>query len=506
MRQFKLNIIKIKVIDKMSFDAGRVCKCHVWRLWGKVYNGKGKSMKKQNSLQRKSEAISRRNFLVAGSAATASFFIVPRHVFGGAGEIAPSEKVRVASIGAGGMAGHNIRNCAKVANIVALCDVNDKKAKGIYEEFPDVPKFKDFRVMLEKENKNIDAVIIATPDHTHAVATMAAIQMGKHVYTQKPLTHTIYEARKLAEAAKQAKVVTQMGTQCHSGDGIRMLAEWVADGAVGTIREVHCWSDRPCGYWPQGVPRPKDTQPIPPELDWNLWLGPAPERPYHSEYIRHWRGWWDFGAGALGDMGCHILDFPYFALKLGYPTSVNASHAINAEGEVLEEVERETAPIAEIITYEFPARGQMPPVTLHWYDGALKPPFPRDLEPDRKLSPDGIILVGENGSIMCQHTSTPRIIPEGKMKAYKLPAKTLPRIEGGIEAHEADWIRAIKDGKPTSCGFDYAGPITEVVLLGNLAVRCSGQKLLWDGPNMKVTNVPEASQYVQTAYREGWTL
>ncbi len=456
-----------------------------------------------------SNRISRRNFLAAGSAATASFFIVPRHVLGGAGQIPPSELVNVAAIGAGGMAQHNINKCkdSNLANIVALCDVDDKKARGRYEQNPQASRYRDFRVMLDKEHKNIDAVIIATPDHTHAVATMAAIRLGKHVYTQKPLTNSIYEARMLTEAAREAKVITQMGTQCHSGEGIRLCAEWIADGALGTVREVHCWSDRPGWYWPQGMGRPKEIHPIPHTLDWDLWLGTAPVRPYNSCYLGgSWRGWWDFGCGALGDMGCHILDFPFYALKLGYPTSAEATCTITADGEARDEIERETAPIASIIHFEFPARDILPPVTLTWYDGGLKPRRPAELESERTLPTDGILFVGDKATMMCQHGGTPQIIPETKMRAYKKPVKTIPRIEGGIEGHEADWLRSIKENKPASDGFDYAGPLTEVVLMGNLAIRCKGKKLLWDGPNMTVTNVPEANQFVRRVYRDGWSL
>jgi predicted dehydrogenase len=467
-------------------------------------------MKKHPNNQQKGAGLSRRGFIGSSAGALAAFTIVPRHVLGGAGQIAPSEKVNIASVGAGGdMPPNNIRNCAKIANITALCDVDDALAAKIYEEFPQAAKYKDYRVMLDKSHKDIDGVIVATPDHTHFPATMAAIKAGKAVYTQKPLTHTIYEARKLTEAAREDKVMTQMGNQGHSSEGSRLIAEWLADGAIGTVREVHCGADRPGNWWPQGILRPKDEMTPPASLDWNLWLGTAPARPYHSCYAPFkWRGWWDFGTGALGDMGCHIMDQPFDALKLGSPTSVEACYTVTAGGEKLSEIERETGPVSSLIRYEFPARGSMPAVTLTWYDGGLRPFRPKELEPDRKWGTFcGMLFVGESGCLYADcYGENPRIIPEKKMQEYKRPAKTLPRVEGGMGGHEADWLRSIKDGKPASSNFEYAGPLTEVVLLGNLAIRCGGKKLLWDGPNMKVTNVPEANKYIQTPIREGWSL
>jgi len=417
--------------------------------------------------------------------------------------------LNLASVGAGGMAAGNINNCERYANMVALCDVDDRRAAGIYKNAPNTPKYRDFRIMLEKEEKNIDGVIVGTPDHTHAVAAMMAMKMGKHVFVQKPLTHSIYEARMLTEAARKYKVATQMGNQGHSTNGTRLTIEWVADGAIGPIREVHCWTDRPSGHWPQGIDRPAETVPVPVELDWDLWLGPAPERPYHPLYVpTKWRGFWDFGTGALGDMGCHILDVPIVALKLGYPTSVQAVYTNLDAGEKREAAEKETPPVSSIIKYEFPARGEMPPVTLYWYDGGLKPFPPKDFEENRGLHDNGYFLIGDEGSMLAgSHGGAPRIIPETKMKEYKRPPKTLPRIEAPNEAtHEWDWLQACKGIRPACSNFDVSGPITEIVLLGNLAIRTGWKKLLWDGPNMKVTNCPEANQFVQRAYRQGWSL
>ena len=442
--------------------------------------------------------ISRRDFMGSAAAAAMAFTIVPRHVLGDSGTTPPSDKLNIAAVGAGGMGASNIKNCDG-ENIVALCDVDDERAAETFKLHPNTKKYRDFRVMLDKE-KNIDAVIIATPDHAHAVVTMTAMKMGKHVYCQKPLTHTIYETRRLTEAARESKVATQMGNQGHSDEGIRLICEWIWDGAIGPVREVHAWTNRPKGSpspRPHGVDRPKDTPPVPATLDWDLWLGPAPYRPYHPLYVPYrWRAWWDFGTGALGDMGCHILDAAFWALKLGHPTSITAcSTAVNSE----------TYPLASIIRYDFPARGDMPPVKLTWYDGGLLPPRPEELEPGRRMGSDdgGIILVGDKGKIMCGcYGSIPRIIPETKMREYKQPPKTLPRIKG---THEQNWIDACKGGKPASSSFDYAGSLTEVILVGNIALRM-GEKLQWDGPNMKFTNNDTANEYVQSPYRQGWTL
>jgi len=452
--------------------------------------------KSGNSLSNKG-IVTRREF-IGTAAAVAAFTIVPRHVLGGTGYTAPSDTVRVASVGAGGMAGKNIENVvAQGGKIVALCDVDDVNAAGTYQKFPDVPKYRDFRKMLEKQKDDIDAVIVATPDHFHAVAAMAAMRLGKHVYVQKPLAHSVYEARKLTEAAREYKVMTQMGNQGHSGEDIRLICEWIWDGAIGDVREVHAWTDRP--IWPQGIDRPKDTPAKPDTLDWDVWLGPAPERPYHPSYLPfNWRGWWDFGTGALGDMACHIIDPVVWALKLGYPKRVWAeSTAVNSE----------TAPLVSQVHYEFPARSGMPEVKLTWYDGRMLPARPECLEPGRRMGIDnnGVLFIGDKGVLMCgAYGASPRLVPETAMQAYKLPPKTIERIPKGMN-HEGDWLRACKDGKPASSNFDVAGYLTEIVLLGNLAIR-TGEQLDWDGPNMTVTNVPEANQYVKRQYRSGWSL
>ncbi|MCH7520932.1 MAG: Gfo/Idh/MocA family oxidoreductase [Candidatus Marinimicrobia bacterium] len=447
-------------------------------------------------IQRPGKPMSRGEFLGRTAIAAAVFTIVPRHVLGGPGYRAPSDTLNIAGIGVGGMGKNNVRSCAEGGqNIVALCDVDRDYAAPVFKEYPKAKVYTDYRRMLDKQ-KDIDAVIIATPDHTHAVIAMAAMRAGKHVYVQKPLTHSVYETRMLTEAAHEYKVVTQMGNQGHSWEGDRLISEWIWDGAIGDVREVHAWTNRP--IWPQGIDRPQDKHRVPKTMDWDLWLGPAPYRPYHPAYAPFkWRGWWDFGTGALGDMACHIMDPVFWALKLHYPTSVEASAT---------EVNSETAPLASIVRYEFPARGTMPPVKFSWYDGGMMPPRPDDLEDGRHMGDrdGGVIFIGDKGKLMCgAYGKNPRLIPEPAMKAYTKPSKTIPRIE---TSHEMDWVRACKGGEPASSNFDVSGPLTETVLMGNLAIRSLGNRLQWDGLNMQVTNVEEANQYVRREYRDGWSL
>lgn len=456
--------------------------------------------------QRPGKPISRGDFLAGTAAAVTMFTLVPRHVLGGPGFLAPSDTLNIAGIGIGGMGKNNIRSCAEGGeNIVALCDVDRDYAAPVFKEYPKAKVYTDYRKMLDKQ-KDIDAVIIATPDHTHAVIAMEAMRAGKHVYVQKPLTHSVAETRMLTEAARKYKVATQMGNQGHSGEGVRLICEWIWDGAIGEVREVHAWTDRPGRgsrfgahyHWIQGIAeRPKETPRVPRGLKWDLWLGPAPYRPYHPAYVRKiWRGWWDFGTGALGDMACHVIDPVFTALKLGYPTTVEARST---------KVNSETGPLASMIYFQFPARGKLPPVKLTWYDGGMMPPRPDELEPARRMGngKSGVIFVGDKGKLMCgEYGDNPRLIPESRMQDYERPPKTLSRVNG---THEQDWIDACKGGEPACSNFDYSGPLSETVLMGNLAIRSEGQ-LDWDGPNMKVTNVEAANQYVRREYREGWAL
>ena len=445
----------------------------------------------------KSNTISRRSFL-AKSSTVAAFSIVPSYVLGGPENTPPSEKLNIAGIGVGGKGASDI-DCVASQNIVALCDVDWKKASHTFNKYPKAKQYKDFRVMLDQQ-KDIDAVIIATPDHNHAVISLEAIRRGKHVYTQKPLTHTVHEAQVLAAAAREHKVATQMGNQGQAGDGPRRLREMIWDGAIGPVREVHIWTDRPNNgrfniYWRQGIDRPKDTPKVPDTLDWDIWLGPAPTRAYHPAYHPFsWRGWWDFGTGALGDIGCHAMDPVFRALKLGYPTSVQAISTL---------VNKETYPSGSIVTYEFPQRGDMPPVTLKWYDGGLKPERPQELADGLQMGTNGTIFVGDKGKIF-----NGRIIPDALRKEYQAPKPSIASSPG----HYEEWINACKGGPAAGSNFDWAGPLTEVVLMGNIALRVDLKeqldrtKLLWDANTRQFSNIPEANQFLTKQYRKGWEI
>jgi predicted dehydrogenase len=354
--------------------------------------------------------------------------------------------------------------------------------------------------MLDKE-KQVDGVVVGTPDHTHAVISMAAMKAGKHVYCQKPLTHDVYESRMLAEAARQARVATQMGIQGHSKDGARLICEWIAAGLIGEVREVDAWCS--LSYYPWGhaywsskwSERPAETPPVPPALDWDLWIGPAPMRPYHPAYHPQvWRCWWDFGCGMMGDRGAHTLDPVFWALKLGAPTSIEATSCGNT---------KEVHPLSAIVTFRFAARGELPPVKLTWYEGT-RPPRPEELEDDRKMPAEGgAIFNGAKGKIMCGvYGDGPRLIPEKMMKEVKLPEPTIPRVKG---SHEMDWVRACKTGTAAGADFAYSGPLTELCLLGNVAKRIDA-RIEWDAANLKVTNLAAANQYIRTEYRKGWSL
>ncbi|MBN1466883.1 Gfo/Idh/MocA family oxidoreductase [candidate division KSB1 bacterium] len=444
--------------------------------------------------------MKRRTFLKTSTIA-APFFIVPRHVLGGPGYTSPGDKLNIAGIGIGGQGSSDLQEMES-ENIIALCDVDWEKAAPVFERYPHAKRYHDFREMLDTE-KEIDAVVIATPDHTHAIATMTAIVHGKHVFCEKPLTHTLHEARLIARTAKEAGLATQMGNQGMAFEGNRLIKEWLADGAIGTVREVHVWSDRPTHkgttelYWPQGIEAPTDLPTKPESLDWDLWLGPAAERPYHPAYSHFvWRGWWDFGEGGLGDMGIHNIAPAYDALKLTAPTSVHASSTPAFP---------QTVPAASIVHYEFPANGDRPPLSLHWYDGGLLPPRPAQLEDERELpKEDGLIFIGDDGAMLVDGWggASPRLLPESRMQEYAQPPKSLPRSIG----HYAEWIKGCKDGTPTMSHFGFAGPLTEVCLLGLLSVRLGGKKLQWDAENMRVTNDAEAIRLLHYDYRAGWSL
>jgi predicted dehydrogenase len=455
--------------------------------------------------------IDRRAFLKRAAVATAAFQVVPGHVLGLNGQTPPSGRLNVAGIGVGGMGGGNIKKCLEAgANIVALCDVDANYAAHTFKAHPGAKVYADYREMLDKQ-KDIDAVVVATPDHSHAPIGIACMRAGKHVYVQKPMAYSVGEARALAEVARQCKVVTQMGNQGRSGDGVRMVCEWIWAGAIGAVREVHAWTNRP--VWPQGVEvaRPAEAPPVPAGFDWDKWIGPAPMRPYHPCYHpQSWRAWCDFGTGSLGDLGCHVLDCVYWSLKLKYPVSVEGNISTYWGGFWKKtEPKNEQFPRSSIVRYSFPAREGLPPLKLTWWDGGLMPARPDELEEGRQMgdSDGGVLFIGDKGKLMCGcYGRSPRLIPETAMKGFKLPEKTIARIPGGEAGHERNWLEAIKEGKPAISNFDYAGPFAEMVLLGNLAVRFPERRLLWDGEAMKVTNDADAQAFVTRKYREGWTL
>jgi predicted dehydrogenase len=461
-------------------------------------------------------ALSRRRF-IAGGAALGAAAIVPRSFLAGAGLVPPSERLNIAVIGTGGRGKQVTSEMMRHddVRVIAIADPNEQAdyerfyykktsgrlvAKQMIEEryaearskgeYPGCRDFVDFRVMLEKK-KGIDAVVVATPDHVHAAATLAALRLKKHVYCEKPLTHTIEEARRVAEEARRAGVATQMGNQGNSGEGMRSACEWIWAGVIGDITEVHAWSQ--AGVWAsQYTARPTDTPPVPRGLDWDLWLGPVPARPYHPAYAPYnWRGWWAFGTGAIGDMGCHNLDPAVVALKLGAPATIEASStAVNGE----------TVPLASLIHYTFPARGELPPVKITWYDCGLYPPRPEELEPGEKLDGNGILFIGSKGKLlMAGWSGSPRLLPRSRMKEFTPPAKTLPRLA----SHDRAWIDAAKGGPKATSNFDHGSLLTEIVLLGQLAVR-TGEKLHWDDQALKATNCAAADPFIRSEYRPGW--
>jgi predicted dehydrogenase len=502
--------------------------------------------------------ISRRDFVANVATTAAALTIVPRHVLG-RGFTPPSDKLNIAAVGVGGMGRSNVLSVAS-QNIVAFCDVDwdyagraldgvganmarmqeqlskaateedRKRIQGqmdaallLKEQVAKAQRYRDFREMLTKQ-KDIDAVIVATPDHLHATIAMAAMDLGKHVYVQKPLCWSVQEARQLAAKAKQTKVVTQMGNQGHSFDDARRAIEYVWAGAIGDIREVHVWTNRPLAYWPQGIPKPEPMKtppeqlrwnmngvmerlanamagnyPVPDTLSWDLFLGPAPYVPYHPVYHPfNWRGWVDWGCGAIGDMGAHLIDHPYWALDLGFPTTIetvatpfNGSQAPAC------------FPMATTTYYEFPARGSKPAVKLTWYDGGLLPPRPPEMG-EEKLNPTGgVLFIGSKGKLMHDtYGLNPRLVPKSLHDSYGMPPKKLTRIE---TSHEMNWVEAAKGKTEVSCPFEYAARLTEVMLLGVVALR-AGTKIHYDGAAMRVTNNAAANEYLGRQYREGWTL
>jgi len=502
--------------------------------------------------------VSRRKFLGRAAGAVAGFSIVPRHVLGGPGFVPPSDKVNIAFIGVGAQGLRVMLEFLAQPDVqgVAVCDPN--RAGADYPQWgehefrdsvrhllgtttgwdwlsPEEPvqlthsmkttggmagrepcqkivdaynglknrsgesrgcaAYVDFRELLEKES-GVDAVVVCTTDHLHAAVSAAAMKKGKHVFCQKPMTHTIYEARRIAEIARQTGVATQVAVGNQASEDTRRLCEWVWAGVIGPVREVINWSSRP--FWPQGIDRPTEAQPLPEGLDWNLWLGPAPERPYHRAYLPFsWRGWYDFGCGSLGDMGCYSFDTIFRVLKLEAPESVEASSSERYD---------ETYPLACVIYINFPARGDMPPVRLTWYDGGLLPPRPEGWPEKRAMSGEpgeGLMFVGDKGTILAGFSGRrPTLLPESRMKDFQEPPKTLPRSPG----NDREWLDACKGSKTKpGANFEFSGVVTETLQLANVATR-TGEKLLWDRANLKVTNVASAQPYIQPPAREGWSL
>ena len=411
-------------------------------------------------------------------------------------KLSPNEKLNIAGIGVGGMGRSDIMNC-RSENIVALCDVDWKKAEETFHDLPDPKKYKDYRKMLEEMDKEIDAVTVSTPDHMHAPAAYMAMMMGKHVRVQKPLTHTIAEARLLAKTAKETGVVTQMGNQGHAGDGVRELCEMVWAGAIGEVKEAHIWTNRP--IWPQGMPKPLPGRPVPEELDWDLWIGVAPMRPYNPGYAPFkWRGWWDFGCGAIGDMACHIMDPAFWSLKLGEAPEYSV--------EVLtqEDMTEQSPPKKSIIKFTFPARADMGPVDIYWYDGGLLPPRPEGVPEDQKLGDgdNGSLFIGTKGVMTSGcYGGESRLLPDELMQDYKRPEPTIPRIPDGNSY--ANWIACCKSGQQACSDFSYAGPLTEVANMGNVALL-AGEKIVFDVASMKIKNNRAANRLLTKKYRKGW--
>ena len=456
-------------------------------------------------------STSRRKFIIQVSAASAGAALLPGCATARRPRLkSANEKLNVAVIGAGGKGSSDTDEVAKLGeNIVALCDCDLNTLEKRGQVYPKAKRYQDYRKMLEEMDNEIDAVIVSTPDHHHAPATAMAFKLGKHAYVQKPLTHSVYEARTLRDLARKHKVATQMGNQGSSLNGLRRAVEVIQAGAIGPVRQVHVWSNRP--IWPQGIERPAGQDPVPDSLNWDLFIGPAPMRPFKKDTYHpfKWRGWLDYGTGALGDMACHTANMPFRALKLGYPTEIEAqSSGMN----------KETYPKSSKIRFEFPARDGMPPLTFWWYDGGWKPSDDiadrvlsfignqkdREGRPrERRLPGSGCLLIGDKGHIYSpdDYGAQFHLLPQSEFEGYKGPAETIPRSPGQYK----EWVDACRGGRPAYSNFDVAAYLTEIILLGCVALQ-TGKKLEWDGPSMRAKNAPEAAQYVRREYRKGWEL
>jgi predicted dehydrogenase len=466
----------------------------------------------------KMSSPSRRDFLKTSTIAAASFMIVPRFVLGGKGYTAPSDRLIIASVGVGGKGGDDIGHFDRTgkAEMAFLCDVDDARAAGSVKKFPKATYYKDWRKLFDKEHKNFDAVSVSTPDHTHGIVAYHAMQLNKHVYVQKPLTHDIAEARLLTEAAKKYKVVTQMGNQGASNDGTRQLAEWYDADIIGDVHTIYCWTNRP--VWPQGIPWPTTQAQIPSTLDWDLWLGTAPQKNYVDNLVPfNWRGWWDYGTGALGDMGCHLVEAPFRVLGLQYAKDVQASVGTVYVGEFKQGRFPDSCPPSSHITLTFPKTSKTKgDVTVHWMDGGIQPERPEELGPNERFGDDGngTLFIGTKGKMMAStYSENPLLLPTSRTTEVKVP-QTIARVTGQSNGHYGQWIDGCLAGyrkTQLSSSFDVAGPLTEALLMANLAVRGhelkgGHVKMVWDNEAMKITNFDDVNQYVKRQYREGWTL
>lgn len=473
--------------------------------------------------------MQRRKFIKNTVAASTAFSIVPSFVLGKT-HVPPSDTLYMAAFGVGGR-GYGVMqglDATKKVKYIALCDVDDRMTAAAYEKYPNAKRFKDFRKVYDKHLKDIDAIMVATPDHMHASIALPFIRAKKHAYVEKPLTHNINEARIMTNVAKENGIVTQMGNQGASSDGSREAKEWIQSGVIGKVYKVDCWTNRP--VWPQGVPVPTGKDKVPKELDWDLWLGKAAKRDYNKAYLPFkWRGFWDFGTGALGDMGCHIMETPFGILDLGYPTEAEASCTTNWIGDFVEADYSTSCPASSIVRLKFNT-SEHGDIALNWYDGGILPDLPDELKDGEKIGDNGggSIFYGTRGILICDvYSRNARLLPSKTMELLNKPTPSLPRIVGDVEGHQNNFVEGCLTGAETSSDFKRSGPLTEAVLMGNLAIKAfqyknlkegkkigdwdpfeypGRRKILWDGANMKVTNWDKANEWVKGSYRKGWEL